>query len=124
MFGLSYLNIAGFAAIGLLIAGAFWYYTSTQSQLQIYAANQAKLEQAVNLQSAQLQDLVTKTNLMVEQNKLLQGKVSVINTEAKKISRLVNTIDTKSAKDDPTKMEQRINQGTADILKSLSSIGR
>ena len=122
-FGLSYLNIAGIAAIGLILVGAFWYYNHTQAELQIYAANQAKLEQALQLQQAQIQDLVSKTNLMIENNKTLQSKISSINTESKKISRLINTVSSKDATDDPKKMEYRINQGTNNIFGQLTKIG-
>ena len=124
MFGLSTINVVIICIVGTLIAGLALDDYLTKQDNKVYIANQSKLEQALNLQQAQISDLVTKTNHMIEQSKVLENKISGINTESKRITRLINTsIDPKTAKADPKKMEQKVNQGTADVFGQLTTIG-
>lgn len=119
----SKLVLVQFAAIAIILALGYWYFSHSQSTIQQLNQNIAKLETAVKIQedtiAAQKQAADRQNGAIFElQKSLADAELTKKNLEAK-----LRKIDLQAlARTNAVQLEMTINQSTAQSFKELEQI--
>lgn len=117
------------ALVALIIGAAYWYYTSTQEQLRIYAENSAKLEIALQQQQAATEALendiavmgqvLTKLNKeFADSRKVVADLEELLNEDSEGNARDIG----KNAVEDAQGVEDAVNKGTDEVFACIKSL--
>jgi DNA-binding transcriptional regulator GbsR (MarR family) len=121
------LKLAGVMLIIMISMGGigYWYYTDTQEKMAILNQNNAKLEQATNLQKETIKNLEGDIQLAQSLAESLQNQVKEFKkqidderTKFNKVSKLLGSRDIgKMAASKPDSIQKILNKGTMEKLR-------
>lgn len=109
-----YAAIAGVIAVGAFLA--YNYYTTTQATIATLTANNAKLEQAVELNEQALKDLQENYERVIIEYERTQEEFSASRTRVGELEKKLSEHDISFlAQERPGLIENIVNDATADL---------
>ncbi len=129
MFGRLKVYIIMFSVFAMFAGVAYWYYQDTQAAMKQYAANQAKLESALQTQAAAYEALQRDMELMQKTQQELADKFA----ESRKLTASLETLfkeDSKGnprdfgtlAAEDPEFVTEELNTGTREVFECFEQL--
>lgn len=116
-----FLMIAGI--VGGVGYGGYMYYQDTQERLAQYAANQAKLEEAVKTSEATIEKMAGDIQRQMELNNKLNDSLNRATEQQDKLRRTLSKHNlTKDALTDPENLEKRMNNATVKVWSRIESL--
>lgn len=112
--------------IGLVIVlmtitgGFYWYYNNTQTKLEIFQANQARLELAVTMQEYTIERQREFLELQQVYSQELQRGLAEAESSKSELEEIFQSHNLDElSKQRPGLIENRINRGTRDVFRQL-----
>ncbi len=91
----------------------YWYYTSSQTTIQVLAANNAKLDTAIQLNEETITSLQQDYTRVLEQNTKIQAEYADIRQQNNRLRNKLADVDIGLiASERPASIERLINNGT------------
>lgn len=122
--GINTYVMAGLALVIVIISGlSYWYFTYSQREMGILRENAARLEQAVQTQTATIQALEQHARAQAQNLMTLQTDLSGAETTRRNLeSRLRRANIQVMARTQAVELERRINQDTVEAFADLERI--
>jgi chromosome segregation ATPase len=109
------MKIAGMLAVVIVVMGGigYWYYNDTQGRMAILQENNAKLETAVALNEAAIDQMQADfASQQTELNRINQEYAAIRRENNRLANKLANIDLSLLAAEKPTSIERAVNRGT------------